>query len=117
MVPRRHVLTNPIWQELEPLVPASKRSKEGAPPDLSDRNFLEAEIHFWRTGIPWRDLPEEFGDWNAVYQRFKRWRIAGVRDRLFGSLPVESPVMEAQRLFIDSTSIRAHQHAAGAQKK
>jgi transposase len=113
----RRVLTNPIWQELEPRVAAAKRSKAGAPPELSDRNFLEAVLHRLRTGLPWRDLPEEFGDWNAVYQRVKRWRKAGVWDRLFASLPVESPVSEARRLFIDSTSIRAHQHASGGKKK
>ena len=113
----RRVLTNPIWQELEPLVAAAKRSKAGAPPELSDRNFLEAVLHRLRTGIPWRDLPEEFGDWNAVYQRVKRWRKAGVWERLFASMPVESPVSEARRLFIDSTSIRAHQHASGGKKK
>lgn len=113
----RRVLTNPSWQELEPLVTAGKRSKAGAPPELPDRKFLEAVLHRLRTGIPWPDLPEEFGDWNPVYQRFKRWRIAGVWERLFASLPLESPVKEAQRLFVDSTSIRAHQHAAGAKKK
>ena len=113
----RRVLTNPIWEALEPLVNAAKRSPVGAKPELPDREFLEAVLYRARTGLPWRDLPEEFGDWNAVYQRAKRWRLAGVWDRLFGSLPVDSPAQEARRLFVDSTAVRAHPHAAGAKKK
>jgi transposase len=113
----RYVLTNPIWQELGPLVRAAKRSPVGAKPDLPDRLFLEAVLYRARTGVPWRDLPGEFGDWNAVYQRAKRWRLAGVWDRLFASLPADSPAQEVRRLFVDSTTVRAHPHAAGAQKK
>jgi transposase len=79
--------------------------------------FLEAVLYRLRTGLPWRDLPTVFGDWNAVYQRAKRWRVTGTWDRLFAALPADSPVAEAQRLFVDSTVVRAHQHAAGAKKK
>ena len=113
----RYVLTNPIWKELEPRIAAAKRSPAGAPPGLSDRMFLEAVLYRARTGTPWRDLPAEFGDWNAVYQRAKRWRLTGTWDRLFAGLPTDSPVQEAQRLFVDSTTVRAHPHAAGAKKK
>jgi transposase len=113
----RCVLTNPIWEELAPRVEAAKRSRAGTKPELSDRLFLEAVLFRARTGLPWRDLPEEFGDWNAVYQRAKRWRQAGVFDRLFAGLPTDNPVGEMKRLFFDSTTSRAHQHAAGAEKK
>jgi transposase len=113
----RYVLTNPIWKELEPRIAAAKRSPAGAPPELSDRLFLEAVLYRARTGTPWRDLPAEFGDWNAVYQRAKRWRVTGTWDRLFAALPTDSPVQDARRLFVDSTTVRAHPHAAGAKKK
>lgn len=113
----RYVLTNPIWRELEPRVAAAKRSAAGAPPELPDRLFLEAVLYRARTGTPWRDLPAEFGDWNAVYQRAKRWRVTGTWDRLFAGLPPDSPVTAAKRLFVDSTTVRAHPHAAGAKKK
>jgi transposase len=113
----RYVLTNPIWEQLGPLVAAAKRSPVGAKPDLPDRLFLEALLYRARTGVPWRDLPAEFGDFNAVFQRAKRWRKAGTFDRLFASLPADSPAAEVKRLFIDSTTVRAHSHAAGAQKK
>lgn len=113
----RLVLTNAIWQELEPRVAAAKRSPAGAKPELSDRLFLEAVLYRARTGIPWRDLPDVFGDWNAVYQRAKRWRQAGVWDRLFEQLPTEGATAEVRRLFVDSTTVRAHPHAAGAKKR
>lgn len=113
----RYVLTHAIWRELEPRVAAAKRSPAGAKPELSDRLFLEAVLYRVRTGIPWRDLPEVFGDWNAVYQRAKRWRQAGVWDRLFEQLPTEGATAEVRRLFVDSTTVRAHPHAAGAKKR
>jgi putative transposase len=113
----RRILTNPIWEALEPLVEAAKRSPVGARPDLPDRDFLEAVLYRARTGVPWRDLPDQFGNWNAVYQRAKRWRLAGVWDRLFEALPAGSPAADAKRLFVDSTTARAHQHASGAKKR
>lgn len=112
----RRVLSNPVWQVLEPQVAACTKSTVGDKPALPDREFLEAVLYRARTGLPWRDLPEAFGNWNAIYQRFKRWKLAGNFDRLFAALPVESPMREAQ-LFVDSTTVRAHPHAAGAKKK
>src|SRR5262249_30826810 len=114
----------PIWEVLRPLVQSSKKSPVGAKPELSDREFLEAVLYRARTGTPWRDLPEQFGDWNAVYQRWKRWRTAGNFQRLFQAIPADSPAraadspaQEVVRLFADSTVIRAHPHAAGGGKK
>jgi transposase len=113
----RRILTNPIWDLLEPLLRAAKKSRVGAKPKLCDREFLEALLWIDRTGCPWRDLHEDFGDWNAVYQRFKRWKDNGLFDRLFDALPADSALGGVRRLFVDSTTSRAHPHAAGAQKK
>jgi putative transposase len=113
----RQMLTNPVWDHLGPMIERAKRSPVGAKPRLPDRCFLEALLFLTRTGLPWRDLPAEFGGWNAAYQRFKRWRLAGVFERLFADLPREHPLGEVRRLFVDSTTVRAHPHAAGAQKK
>ena len=113
----RLLLTNPMWELLGPMVENAKRSKAGAKPEISERKFLEAILYLTRTGVPWRDLPKEFGKWNTLYQRFKRWRVAGVFERLFADLPRESSLDEVRRLFIDSTIVRAHAHAAGGQKK
>lgn len=113
----RLMLSNSIWDVLEPLIENAKRSRAGAKPERSDRMFLEALLFLTRTGLPWRDLPSEFGDWNAVYQRFKRWKLAGVFGRLFADLPREHLLDDIRRLLVDSTIVRAHPHAAGGQKK
>jgi transposase len=64
-------------------------------------------------GTPWGDLPEEFGSWNSVYKRFARWQERGVWQQVFSILAEEG---DFEEVFIDSTVIRVHQHAAGAQK-
>jgi putative transposase len=66
-----------------------------------------------RTGSPWRDLPEVFGEWNSVFRRFSRWSRKGVWWRIFAAL---SDDPDFEYLIVDSTIIRAHQHAAGAKK-
>jgi transposase len=79
-----------------------------------NRLFLEAVLWIARSGAPWRDLPPEFGAWNTVYQRFGRWSKKGVWHTVFAELAKDADFEET---FIDSTIIKAHQHAAGAQKK
>src|SRR6059058_1821746 len=99
----RYVITDAIWAELGPLVERAKRSPAGAKPGVPERLFLEALLYRARTGVAWRDLPDAFGDWNAVFQRAKRWRKAGVFDRLFAGLPTGGGAAEVRRLFVDST--------------
>ena len=79
-----------------------------------NRLFVEAVLWIARTGAPWWDLPSEFGSWNSVYQRFARWSRQGVWHRVFAELAQDA---DFEELFIDSTVVRAHQHAAGAAKK
>jgi transposase len=109
----RYVLTNVIWNDLGPRVVAAKRSRAGSRPYLPDRLFLEAILYRARTGVAWRNLPAEFGDWNAVYQRAKRWRLTGTWNRLFSELPTDSPVQEVRRLFLEPSTVPAHPDAAG----
>jgi hypothetical protein len=73
--------------------------------------FVDAVLWLVRAGAPWRDLPEEFGKWNSVFRRFRRWAKKGAWKRLFAELG-ENPDLEYQ--IIDSTIVRAHQRAAGA---
>jgi putative transposase len=73
--------------------------------------FVDAVLWIARAGAPWRGLPPAFGNWNSVFRRFHRWAANGVCERIFNAL-VESPDFEY--LIIDSTILRAHQHAAGA---
>ena len=75
----------------------------------------------WRlaTGVPWRDLPERYGPWRTVYSRFRRWQHAGVWDRVLAALHAEADAVGAldwSLHFLDGTTVRAHQHAAGAKK-
>ena len=112
----RKLISDRIWQALAPAVTAAKHSAAGAPADLSDREFVEAVLYLNRTGCPWRDLPAALGYWHAVYMRFRRWEERGVWQRLWKNLQA-APFAQARALFLDSTTVRAHHHAAGAPKK
>ena len=108
----RLLLTDEAWAEIAPIL-ATLQSRAGSPPALSDRLFIEAVLSLARTGTPWRDLPAEFGHWDAVYNRFRRWERRGIWrwlwERLQGeACPITRPIC------IDATIVRAHQHAAGA---
>jgi transposase len=114
--PVRKIIGEAVWQQLEAVLQVAKHSKAGAPGERSDREFLEAVLHLQRTGSPWRDLPPALGYWHAVYMRFRRWEARGVWRRLWQNLQAE-PFADARDLLMDSTTVRAHPHAAGAPKK
>lgn len=108
---RRFELSDEEWQRVESLLPG----RPGSPGRSGDNNrlFLEAVLWIVRTGAPWRDLPERFGDWNSVFQRFNRWAKKGVWQQVFDAL--QEP--DREWLMLDATIVRAHVHAAGARKK
>ena len=108
---RRHEITDEQWERIKDFLPG----KESDPGRTAADNRLFINAVFWiaRTGVPWRDLPERFGEWNSVFQRFNRWCKRGVWARLWEVW--KDPDLEC--LMLDSTIIRAHQHAAGAVKK
>ena len=108
----RKQLRDGQWKQIEGMLPGKEgdRGRTGA----DNRLFVEAVLWIARTGSPWRDLPAEFGRWNSAYQRFARWSRAGVWHRVFAALAKE---LRFREVFIDSTIVRAHQHAAGAPKK
>ena len=105
----RRELTGAQWRRIEQLVPGKDGDKGRHGED--NRLFVDAVLWIARSGAPWRDMPEEFGNWNSVFQRFRRWAKKGVWQRVFNAL-IENPDFEY--LIIDSTIVRAHQHAAGA---
>lgn len=105
---RRFELTDEQWQRIRDKLPGHE-GDVGRPP-RDNRLFLDAVLWIARTGAPWRDLPERFGNWNAVFQRFRRWAKKGHWQRIMEQL--QDP--DLKRLLIDSTVVRAHQHAAGA---
>jgi len=105
----RRGLSDAQWQRIKRRIPGKEgdRGRSGA----DNRLFVDAVLWVLRTGSPWRDLPAEFGNWNSVFQRFRRWAKKGVWESLFNAL-AEDPDFEY--LMIDATIVRAHQHAAGA---
>jgi transposase len=108
----RRQLRDEQWKHIEGLLPGKvgDRGRSG----MLVGTQPGQELWIARTGSPWRDLPPEFGSWNSTYQRFARWSRTGVWHRVFAALARERRFRE---VFIDSTIVRAHQHAAGAPKK
>jgi transposase len=100
------------WERIEHLLPGkpSDPGQSGA----DNRRFVEAILCLARAGVPWRDLPEAFGKWNSVYQRFARWQKRGVWTKVFEKLAKGA---DCEEVFLDSSVIRVHQHGAGAAKK
>jgi transposase len=111
----RLVITDAVWAELEPVLRTIKHYA-GSPPQLNDRMFIEAVLDQARTGSPWRDVPDDFGHWNAVYHRCRRWEARPIWKPLWQHRPQHGGEL-AHQVFIESTIRRAHQHAAGAGKK
>jgi transposase len=114
----RHELSDAQWERLAPLLPPQHRSGRGRP--AKDHRLIVNAI-LWRlaTGVPWRDLPERFGPWRTVYSRFRRWQQAGVWERVLAALQAEADArgeLDWSLHVLDGTTIRAHQHAAGAKK-
>jgi transposase len=105
----RTVLTDVQWERIAPLVPG----KKGDPGRSGDdnRRFVEGVLWVVRTGAPWRDLPECFGNWSSVWKRFRRWALKGVFEKLFEALSDEP---DFEYVLIDGTIIKVHRHATGA---
>ena len=104
---RRHELSDDQWQQIAPLLPG----KKGDPGRTGENNrrFVNAVLWLAKTGAPWRDLPPRFGKWNSVYQRYNRWCKRNVWQEVFETLNVDP---DLENLLLDSTIVRAHQHAA-----
>jgi transposase len=112
----RGELTDAAWGQVAEQLPAN--SGRGRP-WREHRTVINGILWKLRTGAPWRDLPSRYGPWQTCYDRFVRWRRDGTWDRL---LQQAQTTRDAEgdvvwEVSIDSTSIRAHQHAAGARKR
>jgi transposase len=105
----RFVLTDDVWLRLAPHLPG-KQGDAGVT-GKDNRLFLEAVLWRVRTGLPWRDLPPDFGNWNSVFRRFRRWAENGVFERIFNEI---SGVPDFEYAMIDGTIVQAHQKASGA---
>ena len=109
---RRYGLRDDQWDRIKDLLPVREGSVGVTAAD--NRLFAEAVLYRYRAGIPWRDLPERFGDWKNIHRRFRRWAKSGVWKRIFQHLAADA---DNEYAMLDSTIVRAHQHSAGAQKK
>ena len=109
---RRYALRDDQWSCIEHLLPGREETVGVTAKD--NRLFVEAVLYRYRAGIPWRDLPERFGDFRVVHTRFSRWAKSGVWERVFNHLAADA---DNEYAMIDSTIVRAHQHSAGAKKR
>jgi transposase len=108
---RRHELTDAQWNLIKAYLPG-KRSDPGRTAK-DNRRFVDGVLWLARTGAPWRDLPERYGRWNPAFQRYSRWSKRGVWQQVLESLGGD---VDLEHLLLDSTTVRAHQHAAGAKR-
>ena len=115
-VVRADAVSDELWELVAPLMP-SREGLRGRP--LADhRLILEGIAWRYRTGSPWRDVPEEFGPWQTVWKRHHRFSLDGTYQRMFDMVRscygIDADGDLAQLLSVDSSVVRAHQHAAGA---
>jgi transposase len=101
----RYELTNHEWAAIKPMLPNKPRGV----PRVNDRRVLNGIFWVLRSGAPWRDLPQQFGPYTTCYNRFVRWRRAGVWGRIMNAL---SAAHDAAVQMIDTSIVRVHQHAA-----
>jgi transposase len=112
----RGELTDAVWARLEAQLPGNgRRGKQWR----DHRTVINAILWKLRTGAPWRDLPERYGPWRTAYDRLVRWRRDGTWERLLADAQTKSDAVGelVWEVSIDGSSIRAHQHAAGARKQ
>ncbi len=109
---RRYALRDDQWDRIKDILPGREGHVGGTAAD--NHLFVEAVLFRFRAGVPWRDLPERFGGWKIVYQRFNRWAKSGVFERVFRLLASDH---DNEYMMIDATIVRARQHSAGAKKK
>ena len=106
----RGLMSDDEWSFFVPFL-TENRSRGGRRP-ADHRRVLDAILWITRTGAAWRDLPCEMGNWNSVFRQYRRWTEAAVWDVILAGL-AESEASDNTMQMIDSTIIRAHQHAAG----
>lgn len=109
---KRYALRDDQWSRVKDLLPGRQETVGVTAKD--NRLFIDAVLYRYRAGIPWRDLPERFGDFRVIHTRHSRWTKTGVWKHMFEDLAKDA---DNEYAMIDSTIVRAHQHSAGAQKK
>jgi transposase len=108
----RYALRDDQWLKIKDVLPGRDGHVGGNAAD--NRLFVDAVIYRYRTGMPWRDLPERYGQWKPTHRRYRRWCESGVFQRIFALLVTDA---DNEFVSLDATIVRAHQASAGAQKK
>lgn len=113
---RFRVLSDAQWALIEQLLPRSEHARGRN--FMNNRQIVEGILYRLRTGVPWRDLPEVFGPWQTVWKRQRRYAGDGTWDRIVVALAAiaDDGALLDWAVSIDSTVVRAHQHAAGARR-
>jgi transposase len=108
-------LSDDEWAVLEPFLPVPR---VGGKPRVDDRRVLNAIVWKIRSGAAWRDLPARYGSWQSVYTRFRRWALDGTFTAMLAGVQAAADAAGDidWLVSVDSTIVRAHQHAAGARK-
>lgn len=106
----RHDVTDENGNKLEPII-TELLGKWGGSNANDNRLFVNACLWIIRTGSPWRDLPTEYGKFNAVHRRYKRWCDKGIWDQILAKL-MDEP--DYEWIMIDASHCKVHPHAAGA---
>ncbi|UQA97494.1 IS5 family transposase [Streptomyces halobius] len=110
-------LTNGEWARLKPHLP---KSGQRGGRWVSHRRVINGILYRNRTGVPWRDLPARFGKWKTVYERHRRWSADSTWDKIYAAVLADADAegrIDWSMVSVDSTTCRAHQHAAGARKR
>jgi transposase len=105
----RYDLTEKEWQAIQPHLPNKPRGV----PRVDDRRVLNGIFWVLRSGAFWSDLPERYGPPTTIYNRFTRWRKAGVWDRLMDEI---TKLYDGDVQMIDTSIVRVHQHGATAKR-
>ncbi|WP_406419622.1 IS5 family transposase [Streptomyces sp. NBC_01614] len=111
---RRHELTDAGWDFVRPLLPRTSMGR----PRLDDRTMLNGIVWKFRAGVAWRDVPERYGSWASLHTRFRRWAADGTFGRMLQAAQARADAAGdvGWLVSVDSSIVRAHQHAAGARK-
>ena len=110
----RYDLDDRKWEKIKPLLPGKQGDVGRSAHD--NRLFVNAVLFIANSGVPWRDLPERYGKWNSVYQRFNRLSKRGIWQAIFDKLR-ENDEPDWDWVMLDSTSVRVHQHGTGQKKQ
>ncbi|MFI2025842.1 IS5 family transposase [Streptomyces olivaceoviridis] len=110
-------LTDAQSARIEPLLPDRTPKRGGRWRD--HRQVIDVIAFKFQTGTQWVHLPERYGNWPGVYNRLRMWALNGTWERVFTALVAQADADEdlSRSVSVDSTIVRAHQHAAGARKK